>query len=162
MKSLLLVRHAKSSWDYDVDDFDRPLNTRGFLDAPEMAKRLKKKDIIIDTFVSSPAKRAYTTCVYFTKAFDVKSEKIVCIENLYEPEQSAFTSAILQLPATANCVAIFSHNPGITDFANSLTTHRLDDMPTCAIFAVTANITTWKDFASSPRHLWFFDFPKAQ
>ena len=59
MKTLILVRHAKSSWDSPgLSDFDRPLNERGKADAPEMAGRLKEKKINVDLFVSSPAKRA--------------------------------------------------------------------------------------------------------
>ena len=74
MKQLLLVRHAKSSWaDFSVKDFDRPLNDRGKKDAPEMAKRLRDKDIDIDVFITSPGKRAKKTAEIFVKEY--KQEK---------------------------------------------------------------------------------------
>ena len=73
MKCLLLVRHAKSSWDdFSIKDFDRPLNDRGKKDAPMMAKRLIKKEINIDAFISSPAKRARKTAEAFLKEYDEK------------------------------------------------------------------------------------------
>jgi phosphohistidine phosphatase len=136
MKTLLLVRHAKSSWDAPgLSDFDRTLNERGKKDAPEMAKRLKEKDISIDLFVSSPAKRARKTAKYFAEEFDVKKDDIQLVDDLYSATQSAFQKTVSELNDKNNAVAIFSHNPGITEFANSLSNVRIDDMPTCSIFA---------------------------
>ena len=73
MKSLLIIRHAKSDWDNSsLNDFDRPLNKRGKRDAPEMAKRLLGKKISIDAFVSSPALRAFTTCKIIAQEYGIK------------------------------------------------------------------------------------------
>jgi len=161
MKLLLLIRHAKSSWNFSVDDFDRPLNERGLHDAPAMAKRLVKKNIKIDAFVSSPAKRALTTATFFAEAYDKKQKDILVIPSLYEPNQVAFFDAIEQLDDNLQTVALFSHNPGITAFANKLTATSIDDMPTCAIFAIQIDIKKWSDFALSDKQFWFFDYPKA-
>jgi phosphohistidine phosphatase len=161
MKSLLLIRHAKSSWNFDVEDFDRPLNERGFKDAPAMAKRLIKKDIKIDAFVSSPAKRAITTATFFAEEYDIKQKKIIIINDLYEPSQEAFFDAIKGLDDTLKTVALFSHNPGITTFANKLTATTIEDMPTCAIFAIKVDIKRWSDFTQANKTFWFFDYPKA-
>lgn len=161
MKSLLLIRHAKSSWDLDVDDFERPLNHRGQDDAPAMAKRLIKKDIKIDLFISSPAKRALATAAFFAHAYDKKSKDILTIPSLYEPSIDAFYNAIADLDDGYKTVAVFSHNPTITDFANRLTSYHVDDMPTCAVFAVKADLRNWKEFSSVPKEFWFFDYPKA-
>ncbi len=161
MKSLLLIRHAKSSWDLNVDDFERPLNHRGQNDAPAMVKRLIKKEIKIDCFVSSPAKRALTTAAFFAEAYDKKLKDILTIPSLYEPTIHAFYNAIKDLDDGFQTVAVFSHNPTITDFANQLTSVTIDDMPTCAVFAVKADLKNWKEFASVDREFWFFDYPKA-
>lgn len=84
MKTLLLIRHAKSSWDdAAVADVDRPLNDRGRRDAPAMAKRLIKAGISIDRFVSSPARRARQTAELFAHEFDVKEKKIRFVPQLY-------------------------------------------------------------------------------
>jgi phosphohistidine phosphatase len=161
MKSLLFVRHAKSSWDLDVDDFDRPLNSRGQTDAPAMAKRLVKKEINIDCFVSSPAKRALTTAAFFAEAFGKDSKNILTVPSLYDPTTGAFYNAIETLDDNLKTVAIFSHNPAITDFVNQLTSFKIDDMPTCAVFAVKADMNEWKEFAQIQKEFWFFDYPKA-
>lgn len=162
MKSLLIIRHAKSSWDFNVEDFDRPLNHRGESDAPAMAKRLLKKDIKIDTFVSSPAKRAFTTAVLFAEVFDEKKKNIIIVPSLYEASVGAFFSAVEGFEKDFKNVALFSHNPGITAFANTLTTTTIDDMPTCAVFAIKVDIKKWEDFREAKKEFWFFDYPKAQ
>jgi phosphohistidine phosphatase len=74
MKKLIIVRHAKSSWDNpDLDDFDRPLNKRGLKDAPRMGKRLKEKHITPDIMLSSPAERALATCQAIASCTSVRS-----------------------------------------------------------------------------------------
>jgi phosphohistidine phosphatase len=161
MKSLILVRHAKSSWDFDVEDFDRPLNDRGKKNAPEMAKRLMKKDIKIDAFVSSPADRAFATANYFVEEYGKKQKNIIKIPSLYHASNEVFYNVIEELDNDFKTVAIFSHNPGITDFANELTKTRIEDMPTCAVFAIKADIKKWTEFREGKKEFWFFDYPKA-
>lgn len=160
LKSLLIVRHAKSSWDIDTDDFNRPLNHRGEKDAPEMANRLKAKGIVVDAFISSPAKRAITTARYFAEAIWEK-RKVVEISTLYEPTIQSFYNVVENLNDADQVVAIFAHNPAITHFVNSLTTTQIDDMPTCGVFAIKAEIEHWKDFVQAKKVFWFFDYPKA-
>jgi len=161
MKTLLLVRHAKSSWEEPgVQDIDRPLNERGKQDAPEMAKRLKDKKIDIDLFVSSPAKRARRTAKFFAEEFDVKKGDIVLEEELYLASPSSFMNVINGLEKKYDTVALFAHNPGITELANQLTAVRIDNMPTCSVFAVQADTESWKHFESAEKNFLFFDYPK--
>ncbi|PZR25777.1 MAG: phosphohistidine phosphatase [Citrobacter freundii] len=161
-KQLLLIRHAKSSWaDFSVKDFDRPLNDRGKRDAPVMAKRLLEKKVIIDAFVASPAKRAKKTAEYFIEAYDRKKSTIIFIDELYLATPPVFESVIAGFPDDFDTIAVFSHNNGITDYANTLTDTRIDEMPTCAIFAVKAAVKHWKDFTEAKKDFWFFDYPKS-
>jgi phosphohistidine phosphatase len=161
MKKLLLVRHAKSSWDQaGLSDFDRPLNERGKKDAPEMAKRVKEKGIELDHLVSSTAKRARKTAKYFAEAFGLKKEDIQLLEPLYGATPPEFVQAISEINDKFETVALFSHNPGITDFAASLTNVRIEDMPTCAVFALQANTDSWKEFMKAEKSFLFFDYPK--
>ena len=163
MKHVLLVRHAKSSWDQPgVEDFDRPLNDRGKEDAPKMAARLLEKKVSIDAFISSPAKRAKKTASLFAKEYNSDKDEIILVPELYLPSSEAFYAAIAQAPDDAKSIAIFSHNPGITEFANELSSARVDDMPTCAIFAVKADIKRWSEFKDAQKEFWFFDFPKTK
>ena len=161
MKTLVIVRHAKSSWDQPgLSDFDRPLNERGKKDAPVMANRLKEKGIELDHLVSSPAKRARKTAKYFAEEFRLKNEDIKLVEALYSATQSEFLQAIKEIDDKYKNVALFSHNPGVTDFASSLTNVHVDDMPTCAMFAVQANTDSWIDFMEVERSFLFFDYPR--
>jgi len=163
MKQLLLIRHAKSSWDDpSQNDFDRPLNKRGNKDAPLMAERLSDKKINIDAFLSSPAKRALDTCIYFAKEFDVKKKEIIQVDGLYNPQIENFYKVISEVDNSHDIIALFSHNPGITEFANELTSVHIDDMPTCSVFAVKVDIKNWDEFTEGEKLFWFFEYPKLQ
>lgn len=161
MKSLLLIRHAKSSWDTPSQkDFDRPLNDRGHHDAPAMAERLLDKHIKIDAFISSTAKRALSTAKYFAKAYEKKEHDIIKAAALYEAPYDVFYDVISKVEDKYDAIAIFAHNPGITAFANYLTKTRIDNMPTCGIFAIQANIKSWSAFENGAKTFWFVDYPK--
>ena len=161
MKTVILVRHAKSSWsDASVTDFDRTLNGRGKKDAPVMARRLKEKGFSIDAFISSPAKRALTTAEIFAEEFEIKKKRILTVEALYHASPAVFFELIGKLDDDTGTVVIFSHNPGITDFVNRLTDTRIDEMPTCAIFAAKADCKKWSDFEASEKTRVYFDYPK--
>jgi phosphohistidine phosphatase len=163
MKCVLLVRHAKSSWDTaDLNDFDRSLNDRGKKDAPGMARRLVKREVVIDRFVSSPAKRARRTAELFAAEMGYGKKDILFIDKLYHAGVPVFFDIIAGMDDTIKTVAIFSHNPGITDFVNMLTSVETDNMPTSAVFAVKADIKSWKEFEKAKKEFWFFDYPKAE
>jgi phosphohistidine phosphatase len=162
VKTVLLIRHAKSSWtDASLNDFERPLNDRGKRDAPLMARRLIDKKLHIDAFISSPAKRARKTASIFAKEFGIDENEIIYKTELYGAPSEVFYEVIKHLDNDTQTVALFSHNPGITDFANSLTKVRADDMPTCSIFAIQSDATNWKQFGESNKTFLFFDYPKA-
>ncbi len=161
MKTLMLVRHAKSSHSFGVSsDFDRPLNDRGFREASEMGKKLFKKNTAIDQFVSSPAIRAKTTAELFVAEYNRKMKEILLIPTLYHSDPNQFNEVISQLGDQFDHVAIFSHNPGITDFASNLTNTQISHMPTCSVFAVTAPVDSWKDFSRAVKSFLFFYKPE--
>ncbi len=162
MKSLYIIRHAKSSWgDFTQPDFDRPLNERGKRDAPMMAKRLLDAGITVDSFISSPAKRAHKTCKLFCEAFGRKEGDIKLVEELYHAPSPVFYEVVRAIPNEYNSAAIFSHNPGITEFVNSLGLNvHIDNMPTCSVFGVRIAEDSWKGFADCKKEYLFFYFPK--
>lgn len=161
MKQLLIIRHAKSNWDNILhSDFERALNDRGHHDAPMMAKKILDRQIQIDAFVSSPAKRAFTTAAYFTAAYDVPEKDIIKVPELYHASAETFYEVINKFDDQLKTVAVFSHNPGITDFVNDLTHKIIENMPTCAVFAVKANILHWKLFMQAEKEFLFLDYPK--
>jgi phosphohistidine phosphatase len=162
VKQLILIRHAKSDWaNAGLDDFDRPLNDRGKRDAPLMVQRLIDKKVKIDAFISSPAKRAAKTAKIFVDGYGRDKDDLLFKEELYLAAPATFFSVIEKIDDAYNSVAIFSHNNGLTDFANLLTDARIDNIPTCGIFAVTIDSDSWSDFRTAKKEFWFFDYPKA-
>lgn len=143
-----------------LSDMERPLNERGKKDAPEMAKRLLQKNIHPDLLVTSTATRARNTCLAFAAILEIEKENIIESAGLYMAGIDAFLEVIASLPDNAQCVALFSHNPGITEFANTLTHARIDHLPTCAVFGATASCAHWTDFAKQEKAFWLFDWPK--
>ncbi|MGN6248175.1 MAG: SixA phosphatase family protein [Ginsengibacter sp.] len=160
-KIILLVRHAKSGWnDASLSDIERKLTDRGKSDAKMMAKRLLKREIEIDGFVSSPAKRASKTAKIFMKEYDKNKKKLQLIPSLYEASVADFYNAVESMDNDYKTIALFSHNPGITDFVNSLDCQPVYDMPTCAVFGLEVKLKNWKDFREAKKEFLFFDYPK--
>lgn len=162
MKTLYLIRHAKSSWtDTSLKDFDRVLNDRGERDAPKMAKHIKNKIKSLDLFISSPAKRAKKTCKIFANEFKINADNIIYIDELYLASPQQIFNSILSIDDKFDSTAIFGHNPGITELANALIENAsIDNIPTCGVFAISADCENWKDFGNCKRNLLFFDYPR--
>ena len=161
MKELILVRHAKSSWDNPgLKDFDRPLNDRGNKDVITMSKRLVSRSVNADLLVSSPAKRTLSTAQAFANTLGIKEADIMLMPSLYQALPSEFYRVVRTFNDDANTVLMFTHNTGLTDFANDLTNVHVDNVPTCGIFAIKVDCEYWKDFARSTKLFWFFDYPK--
>ena len=161
MKQLLVIRHAKSSWENTyLKDFDRPLNQRGERDAPYMAQQVLNRGIKIDAFVSSPAIRTLETCKHFMQAFGENVESIIAVPAMYQATDIGFLKTVCGFDDRYNTVALFGHNTGLTDFVNDLTAVRVDNVPTCGIYALKIDVDRWKDFKTGEKKFWFFDYPK--
>jgi phosphohistidine phosphatase len=163
MKTLILIRHAKSSWDNTaLSDFERPLSDRGYRDAPRMAKRLKEKDLAPNLLLASPANRALTTAKIIAEGIDYPVENIQTNRSIYHAGEDELLSIVQHLPDSTDVVMLFGHNPGFTDFANSLTNSRIDNIPTCGIFSCQFDADSWQDVNWGNGKVLFFDFPKKE
>ncbi len=161
MKTVILIRHAKSDWtDGSISDHDRPLNNRGKHDAPEMAKRLIKNNISIDAFYTSTALRAMSTANLIAGIMNEKQMPIFPKPELYLAGVNIFQNLLSEIDNAFNSIAIVAHNPGITQFANSLTDARVDDLPTGSFFAVKSDIVDWQYFNNSIKKFFCFSYPK--
>lgn len=163
MKTIYLIRHAKSSWDDpSLRDVERPLNKRGFRDAPFMAKLLFAKDnnIQVDRLVSSPANRAFTTATFFAKALGLDESDIQKESQIYEAYPRDILNLINQLPNDLNTVLLFGHNPTFTSLANLFSSDYIANIPTCGIVQLKATVDSWKDFNQQTAHLAAFYYPK--
>ena len=144
MKTLLLLRHAKSSWDAaNVTDHDRPLNDRGKRDAPRMGRLIKQNDLTPDLILVSTAKRARKTATTVAQhcGDEVELKKK---HKLYEAPSAAFVSILREVPDHRQRVLIVAHNPGIEQFLEDLT-GRFETMPTAALAQITLGIDSWRD-----------------
>lgn len=161
MRTLFLIRHAKSSWDNPgLRDFDRPLNRRGLHDAPQMAKTLVKQGVKPDLLVSSPAKRALTTALFFAETFGIAGEAVLREENIYEAAPREILRIISNLPDSAQTVFLFGHNPTFTEVANHFTEDFIDNIPTCGIVQIESSAPSWKEFSEINAAVSACFFPK--
>jgi phosphohistidine phosphatase len=161
MRTLYLVRHAKSSWDSPgLRDFDRPLNERGLNDAPKMAKTLLKMGLKPDLIVSSPAKRALTTAQFFAKTFELADAAFVQEPRIYEAFSTDILQIISKLPNEAKVVMLFGHNPTFTDVANRFTDDFIDNVPTCGIVRIESKADTWDALYEGNGRVTACFFPK--
>lgn len=156
MKTLILVRHAKSDWPEDTDDFDRPLAERGIENAHKMAAYLMQNGIHIDQFISSPALRALHTCEIFNETYHIE---ILTNRKLYNANENNFESVIYDLNDDLNSVAMFSHNNGISNFANMFS-EQIFSFPTCGVAGFSIDCDSWSEFENADKKLLFFYEPK--
>lgn len=155
MKKLILVRHAKSDWPEETEDFDRPLADKGLEDAMNMSRFLKNHQISIDHFISSPAVRALNTCKIFNQTYQLNFSTD---EKLYNPSERNFESVIYDLDDNLSSVAFFSHNNGISNFANSIS-EDIFHFPTCGVAGFEVDCTSWSEFDGAKKKLLFFYEP---
>jgi phosphohistidine phosphatase len=161
MKTLYLVRHAKSSWKYPrLNDFERPLNKRGRKNAPFMGSILKKLKVAPDLVISSPANRAATTARIIADSIDYPLEKIHYNETIYASSEYELIQVIQQLDDTVNQAMLVSHNPALTDLANTIADTAISNIPTCGVFCVNLSISSWAKIGEQRGKLKFFEFPK--
>ena len=160
MKTLFLVRHAKSSWDNAaLPDKERPLNDRGRRDAPKMGERLAKRDVKPDLILSSPAVRALSTAEIVAEKLDYRRKDIVVTERLYAAEVDDLLDVIRQLGDELKCVMLFGHNPEFTELAHRLS-GEIAHMPTCAIAEFTFDEKSWSGIDSIKPTQILLDYPK--
>jgi len=141
-KMLLLLRHAKSSWEEDaLADADRPLNGRGMRDAPRMGAFLAKALMRPDRILCSPAKRATQTAKLLAEACGYEG-KILYIDSLYEGTAKSYWQAIRKHGGTSGILMVVGHNPDLEEFLAELT-GRQNHLPTAAAACIRLNLRAW-------------------
>ena len=161
MKTLYLVRHAKSSWkEADLSDHDRPLNKRGERDAPQMGKHLRKRKPQPEVIISSSAVRAKTTAKLLASEIGFPKSNITIDERMYDAGPKDVVEILRDLDDTVDCAMLVGHNPTFTELANALGHCAIDNMPTCGMAVLVFSIDAWKDIANGKGELLDFDYPK--
>lgn len=143
MKTLILVRHAKSDRKNDptIEDFDRPLNARGEQDASLMAERLAESGLRIDALVSSPALRARSTAGAFSRKLNLPLQTDKCI---YEAGVTQLLKTVRSFSDQHSAVILVGHNPGLSEFLRYLTDENYADLPTAGVAVVELPLKFWR------------------
>lgn len=164
MKTLILLRHAKSSWnDQTQRDIDRPLNERGRHDAPIMADRLGARGTIPQRIICSPALRTVTTAEIFANRLHIPLELIHHERQIYLGGPAHLLNLLHQQENNIDCVLLVGHNPALTDFLNELCPHaRIDNMPTCCVAELEFDSNEWTHIDFAQARLKTLDYPKLE
>ncbi len=159
MKTIIITRHAKSSWESIYQsDFERPLNERGLRDAPFMGEKLAKYNLGIQAIISSTAVRALQTSNLIAPKIGINT--VITIDELYHAAPYVIDACITTLPPELNTVLLVCHNPGITAWVLQHSTANIYNMPTCGMVGVKATVDTWIDFCTATKELLFVEYPK--
>lgn len=159
MKTLLLLRHAKSSWkDATLADFERPLSGRGLKAAPLIGRYLRRKKIRPDLILSSPAERARQTTALVIEAAKLNAE-LRYDERIYEASARRLLEIISQIEESANTVLLVGHNPGMEELLAGLTGES-QTMPTAALAEISLDIDKWSKARERSGHLEWIVKPK--
>ncbi len=161
MKTLYLLRHAKSSWDNpELKDFERPLNERGLRDAPAMGKRFAEAGKALGCIITSPAMRAKTTAKLFAEAIGFPVVDIASNPELYFAGTGMFLKAASLLDDDCESAMLVGHNPAITDFANLMANADIDNISTAGLVSLQLPLDSWSDIEAGSARLEEFDYPK--
>ncbi|WP_010522531.1 SixA phosphatase family protein [Aquimarina agarivorans] len=160
MKKIYFIRHAKSSWEEQVEDHDRPLSDRGFDDAILISNELIKKEISahIQMVFSSTAKRAKTTAQIVTDILKIPEEKVNYMNDLYSFNGISVSKFLKELPQELDTILVFGHNPAFTILVNSLGSQFFANIPTSGTVAISFDCDNWTDLQNGKT--LFHIFPK--
>jgi phosphohistidine phosphatase len=144
MKTLLLMRHAKSSWKKkSLLDIERPLSPRGEKDAPAMGRLLRKKELVPDLIIASPAVRARLTAEAVAEKSHYEKD-VLFIDKLYMAEAPEILAALASLPEEVNSVLLIGHNPGL-EYTLQLLTGKIVSLPTATIAYIKLPLEHWSE-----------------
>lgn len=159
MKKIYIIRHAKSSWEnMELDDFDRPLNKRGKLNAPFMGKKLKAKNIVPDIILSSPALRAKNTAKMIAKEVSY-TNKIIFNKDIYEAKPSTLHKILTKIDDKYKTIFLLGHNPELNMLAENYVDFD-ENIVTCGVVEIEFDCKKWIDINGKNAKLISFDYPK--
>jgi len=159
IKTLYIIRHAKSSWkDLALDDFERPLNKRGKRDAPVMGERLAKNQVMPDIILSSPAKRAKMSAKIIANKVHY-DKKIIFKQEIYEADQQTLQKIVNNIDDRYDTAFLVGHNPGLNELAEYYVNYE-ENLPTCGIIGIAFTCNHWKESNAENARLLSVDYPK--
>jgi phosphohistidine phosphatase len=161
VKTLYLVRHAKSSWEYpDLEDFERPLNKRGRKSAQLMGEVLNRLQTAPDLMISSPANRAAMTARMIADKIHYPLDRILYTDAVYLAEEKALLDVIRNMDRRVNQSMLIGHNPGLTELADYLGDLQISNIPTSGVCCIDLEIPSWKELGEHCGKMRFFEYPR--
>ncbi|MBD0833706.1 SixA phosphatase family protein [Aestuariibaculum sediminum] len=156
MRKLILIRHAKSSWEYDVIDHDRPLKSVGIQDARILSKKLKNTVKSVDLILCSSAERTKLTAGFFISEMEFQNVKTTYLYDLYDFDGRDLIQTIKECEDNVNTLMVFGHNHAVTHFVNTYGSTFIDNVPTCGIVIINFEIDSWKNLNKGETILTLF------
>ena len=161
MKTLYIIRHGKSSWDFpNLPDHERPLINRGVNKTKKVIAELIKHGASVDLIVSSPAKRAHETAKLIAAGLNYPIDNIQVIPELYNADTDNLLDMISAVDDTIDSVMIIGHNPTLTQFSNMFLDEMIDCLPTSGTVCIAFETKNWTEIISASHKTGFIIFPK--
>ena len=161
MKQLTLVRHAKSSWDLpEMEDYYRPLNPRGVKNAYAIGDELAIRGVFPDVVITSPAVRAMNTAIILSRKLDFPLERMEANANMYEASVTDVMKIMSSINDSVSHAMLVGHNPTLTMLINRLQKKPLDNLPTCGVYHLELDISSWSEIYDAKGKVQFALFPK--
>jgi len=157
-KTLILLRHGKSDWTFDLRDHDRPLNPRGKSDVPKIAHRFSELNLVPQACFHSTAKRATDTALGVLEEIDVN--RVESHSQLYTFDSEEVLEFIAGVDNDLDSILLVGHNPAYTELVNRFTSVRLDNLPTCGFTVIDFQIDLWSEIANMYGDLRILEYPK--
>lgn len=148
MKTLYLVRHAKSSWKHDVDDHKRPLKSRGERDGRLVSKKVSEEIEPPQKIICSDATRALSTAQFFKEAMNINDANFETNHDLYDFSGQNVMRIIKSLDDSLDKVMIVGHNHAFTSVANMLGNRYIENVPTCGFVMLQFDEKKWSDITT--------------
>lgn len=161
MKTIYIIRHAKSSWDEkDLPDETRPLVEKGRKRTERVINYLVKHQLNVDLIIASHAVRAFETAKILAHGLNYPIENIKINPHLYFTDCDGILSLFYEMPDIIDSVMIVGHNPAMTDFANLFLDKSLENLPTSGVVSISFDTGNWNELPLAKRTLNFTLFPK--
>lgn len=161
MKTLYLMRHAKSSWKHaELNDLERPLLEKGLKRTRLIIEYFQEHDVTIELIITSHAVRAEETARLIARAFNVDESNFRIEKGVYMSDADTLMDHFFDLPEKVNHVMLVGHNPAITNFVNNYLDEKIDYLPTSGVVAVSFDTGRWEELPTARHNLKFVIFPK--
>ena len=161
MKQLIIVRHAKSSWDnFELSDHDRPIKGIGVRKTDKIIKFLKDESVNPDLIITSTAVRAHGTAKLIADGIGYNSDSIEKRKTLYHAGEEDIYGELFSINNSFNSLMLVAHNPTLTDFVNNFISPKIGNLPTTGVVCIEFKTNNWENIGDAKFKVKFVIFPQ--